>query len=126
MKANAGAIGFVALQTAGKFSGSNAKPLSVDGVTASNTAAASGQYSYTAEAYSYRANGLSANQVTLAQHFITALSKSTTAPAGNAAVSLFAVPSGANPPTFPLTTGNVPIGVGTTGGSVCSNAVSQL
>lgn len=126
VKNNANSIGFVALQTAAKYAGANAKPITVDGIAPTNTLAAQGKYTYYGEAYAYRDPSLTGNALILANHFITALSKYTTAPSGNAAVSLVAVPGSANPPSFPLTVGNVPIGVGTTGGNVCQVPVNQL
>jgi ABC-type phosphate transport system substrate-binding protein len=125
VKNNPGSIGFVVLQTASKYTGSNATQVTVDGIVPTAINAASGAYSYYGEAYAVKDSSLTANAGSnaIATAILNDLASRVQLPTSASAPSLVAVPSSTNTAVSPPalgTGGTPPIAVGTTGGNSCT------
>ena len=127
---NAGAIGFVALQTAAKYTGANATQITVDGIIPSAVNSAQGKYTYYAEAYAVKDASLTGSAATLANKIVTDLQNAQNTPSTTASPSLVAVPGAVNTPFSPVTPfksgQQIPIAIGSTVGNTCTPLVDQI
>jgi ABC-type phosphate transport system substrate-binding protein len=124
VQGNAGAIGIVTLQTAAKITGAAATQINVDGVQGNATNAAQGSYPWYGEAYFVKNPGTTnAFQTALVTRFITDMQSAANVPTNAVDPNLVALPSTNVPfsPVTPLKAGQqIPIAIGTTGGSTCT------
>ena len=121
---NPGAIGIVTLQTAAKITGAAATQINVDGVQGNAVNAAQGSYPWYAEAYFVKNPGTTDTfQTALVTKFISDMQSAANVPASAIDPNLVALPAFNTPfsPVTPLKAGQqVPIAIGTTGGSTCT------